>query len=65
MQDLLQQLAVADLGVPSNPSINTGPVIDGLPHVSNGDTMGIFDGTGNTIDGTYAITEWEHVFSQL
>ncbi|KAJ5029411.1 hypothetical protein J3E72DRAFT_232471 [Bipolaris maydis] len=65
MKDLLQQLAVADLGVPSNPPVNSGPVIDGLPHVSNGETVGIFDGNGNTIDGNFAITEWEHVFSQL
>lgn len=65
MQDLLQQLAVADLGAPSNPPIDSGPVIDGLPHVSNGDTIGVFDGTENTIDGNYAITEWDHVFSHL
>lgn len=66
MQDLLQQLAVAaDLGIPSGSSGLTNSGLDGLIDTGDYDTMQMFDGTGNTLEGTYGIGDWDDVFSQM
>ena len=65
MQELLQQLAAADLGVPSDSSIVTDSDLDGLAHVGNYDSINMCDGISNPLEGTYGIDDWDHVFSQL
>ena len=65
MQDLLQQLAAADMGVPSDASIITDPGLDGLAHIGDIRNLNMLTELGNTLEGTYGMGDWDEVFSQL
>jgi hypothetical protein len=65
MQDMLQQITAADMGVPSESQTMPDSGLDGLTQMGNYEAMDMFDGTGNTFDGTYGMNAWDHIFSQL